>query len=93
MEALRIANHSYDFLINQKGEWGLNMVPTMGTVVMGGLGEWEAENKADQPGNVGDSGEARNVETSETGTFRQRKRRRKNARELENVSAGSQKLV
>ena len=68
------------------------MVPTMGTVVIGGLGEWEAENEADQPRNVGDSAEARNLETAETGTSRQRKRRKRNAGEIENVNADSQKL-
>ena len=27
--------------MNRKGDWGLNMVPTIGTMLLGGLGEWE----------------------------------------------------
>ena len=80
-EALSIANTHCDILMNKKGEWGINLVPTMGTMVMGGMGDWGLEDNQAQnvhlstpePGNREHAVENLDMEL----TLRERKRRRK----------------
>ena len=77
-EALDIANTECSILINKKGESGVNMVPTMGTVVMGGFGEWASETDSG-PSETVSSNPVREVNetVNYNETLRGRKRRRK----------------
>ena len=83
-EALAIANTDCNILMNKKGEWGVNMVPTMGTVVMGGMGEWaETTDFGPNERNCPNPVEEINETASNNETLRGRKRRRKCARTLQ----------
>ena len=44
-EAIKIANSKCDVLLNKKGEWGLNLVPSMGIGTLGDQGEWPKESE------------------------------------------------
>ena len=80
-EAILIASTPCDILMNQKGEWDQNMVPTMGTMVLGGLGDWENsekdQDKVCQPGGRNEEEVIGRNETEEDLTHRQRKKARK----------------
>ena len=55
-EALTISNTPCNILMNKKGEWGVNLVPTMTITVLGGLGEWQNYERND----TSDAQDARN---------------------------------
>ena len=94
MEAIKISTQKCDVLMNQRGEWGLNMVPTIGTKVLGNMGDWE-----ESPGQQNSRQATQSNETcqSETGTeqlsYRQRKRRRKMVMEPEKDSKSDETLM
>ena len=60
------------------------MVPTMGTIVLGALGDWEELENARPQSNPAGAQEARGRNDAEEGrTYRQRKRARKEAKKEE----------
>ena len=81
MEAILIAETTCDIKMNRKGEWGLNMIPTLGTMVLGGLGEWETTTTNTNSQEVHpphpDTNQEAEVHDDDDLTFGQRKRRRK----------------
>ena len=87
MEAISIAETVCDIKMNKKGEWGINMIPTMGVMVLGGMGDWEETpesqgvQKGGQQGDRGDQGNR--DENGDIMTFTQRRKRRKMYAETE----------
>ena len=90
-EALSIANTHCDILMNKKGEWGINLVPTMGTMVMGGMGDWGPEDNQAQNVHMRNpepgirENEVENLEL----TLRERRRKRKCPSERPNSTTSS----